>query len=180
MVAKSGHILVQVNMDEKRELTIGGHTFLTGKRYSLNSREKNPVVALVMDGCPEIPAESYIICNYHYFDWSSPYHLYEDIFSVPVNEELFAIVNADGSLSPICGNLLVSRIDKTSVMELPPELKQQYWDRGKIEKCGNGYEPGQFIFWLPKSDYEIVYEWAGEERREIKIHESEITGIYKN
>lgn len=180
MIPPLKHIIVVVNRYQNDEVVIGGNTFKTGKNYNENFREKNPVIALVIEGYGEIKKGTYIVCNYNYFDSDSPLQLSEIVFSIPVNEEIFAIVNEDGTLKPINGNLLVERIVKDTLIELPDELKKKYINQGTVVKGIKKYFTGQHIFWLPYSDYAIHYTWNGEEKKAIKIHESEIVGYLKN
>lgn len=173
-----GNIVVSVNLFQKEEVNILGNQFKTGKNYNENFRERNPVVAKVEVGNKEIEKGSYIVCNYSYFDLESPLFMYDNLYSIPVNEEIYATINMDGTLRPVCGNLLVERVEVKSKIDLPDERKKKYFNQGKASR-GTWLE-GKYIFWLPYSDYEIVYQWNGEERRAIKIHENEITGYLKN
>lgn len=182
MKPAAGYIIVKVDLAQKEKAQIGNNTILTGYRYSHNHREKNPVVAQIVEGTEELPAGKWLVCNYCYFDWSSQYHMYDNLFSIPVDQELFAFIEEDGELTPICGNLLVERITKETIIDIPDDLKKQYWDRGIIKKvpCGTSeYQLNTFILWLFASDYGIRYTWNGIEKERIKIHESEIIGYYK-
>ena len=179
MIPASGNIIVSVNQSQKDEAMIGGTLLKTGKKYNENFRERNPVVAYVEYGCKETPKGSYIVCNYSYFDLESPMAISDTEYSIPVNEEIYAIINKDGSLTPIMGNVLVERITKDSVIELPQELKKPYMDRGVLLTPTGSIPKGSFIFWLKMADYEICFMWNGEEKRVLKIHQTEITGYLK-
>lgn len=180
MKPPKGKIVVSVNPSQKDEAVIGGNILKTGKAYNENFRERNPVVAKVEVGNKEIPTGSFIVCNYNYFDLESPLNVMDNLYSIPVNEEIFAIVNQDGSLTPVCGNLLVSRVDKEYTLDMPPELKKPKINMGMVASNADYWKRGMVIFWLPYSDYEICYNWNGQDKRAIKIHESEITGYLKN
>ena len=180
MRAVNKSIIVRVDLSQKDEIAIGGNTFKTGKNYNENFRERNPVIAYVVTGAMEIPTGSYIVCNYNYFDIESPLQLTDNLFSIPVDEEIFAVLGSDGELIPICGNVLVERVTKETTIELPEELKQPHANQGIVSKDGNGYKRGQYVFWLPFSDYEIVYSWNEEEKRAIKVYHKEIVGVLKN
>lgn len=182
MKPAAGYIIVSVDLQQKDKAVIGGNSIFTAYRYSVNYRDKAPVVAKIIEGTPYLPAGKWLVCNYCYFDWGSQYHLYDSFFSIPIDQELFAFIEEDGELTPICGNLLVERMTKETVIEIPDDLKKQYWDRGVVKKvpCGTSeYQLDMFILWLFASDYGIRYTWNGEERERIKIHESEIIGFYK-
>ena len=180
MIAAENNIIVRVDLEQKNEVVINNNTLFTGRNYNENFRERNPVLAYVEQGLGEIKKGQWIVCNYSHFDWSSPFLLYDNLFSIPVDEEIFARVLEDGTLSPVCGNVIVTRVKEPSFLEFPPELVKEYHDRGYVANDGMGYKKGDFIFWLQKSDHEIVYFWNGEERRTIKIFHKEIVGVLKN
>lgn len=181
MKPASGYIIVSVDLQQKDRAMIGGNSICTAYRYSVNYREKAPVVAQIVSGTTELPNGKWIVCNYCYFDWGSQYHLVDNLFSIPVDQEIFAFIEEDGELTPICGNLLVERVTKETIIEIPDDLKKQYWDRGIIESVSREIKEwvrGQFILWLFAADYGIRYTWNGVEKERIKIHESEIIGFY--
>lgn len=171
------NIIVSVNPLQKEETTIGLNILKTGKAYNENFRERNPVVAKVIGGTKEIPKGSHIVCNYSYFDEASPFEIEKGFYSIPINEEIFAIIKKDGTLTPVCGNILVERVTKETGIDIPEELKKPHFNQGMVSR-GTFFE-GYYVFWLPYADYEIVYQWNGEERRAIKVHENEITGYLK-
>ena len=176
MIPAKNSILVRVDLSQNEE----ANYLKTGKGYNENFRERNPVIAKVEQGTLEIPTGSYIVCNYSHFDLESPLQMFDDVFSVPIDSEIFAIINEDGTLTPINGNLLVERITKETKIELPEELKKPYMDRGVLITPTENIKSGSFVFWLKMADYQIVYIWEGEEKRALKIHESEIVGYLKN
>ena len=180
MIAVNKSILVRADLSQKDEIDIGGNTFKTGKGYNENFRERNPVVAYVERGTIEIPNGSYIVCNFNYFEEESPLRLSDNLFSIPINEEIFAIVDNKGELHPVYGNLFVERVTKETKIELPEELKKPHANQGIISKNVRGFKKGDYVFWLPFSDYEIVYSWNGEEKRVIKVHYNEMVGILKS
>lgn len=174
-----GNILVSVNPYQKENTKIGDNILKTGKNYNENFRERNPVVAYVESGVKEIPTGSNIVCNYSHFDLESPFQITDTKYSIPINEEIYAIINKDGTLNPIMDNVLVERVTKESILEIPEELKKNYTNRGILLTETDNIKSGSYIFWLTMSDYEIVYTWKGVERRALKIHKSEITGYLK-
>ncbi len=171
-----GNIIVSCDLLQKEEALIGNNLLKTGKNYNENFRERNPVVACVERGNKDFHEGTYIICNYNYFDLESPFEITKNLYSIPVNEEIYAIVDDDGNLIPVCGNVLVKRKEIENYIDLPEELKKNWVNQG-IALTGTFKD--DLIFWLPYSDYEIVYQWNGEERRAIKIYEKEITGYLK-
>lgn len=175
-----GNIIVSCNINQKDEVSISGNLFMTGKKYNENFRERNPVVAYVIGGNETIPSGKFIVCNYSFFDLESPYKVEENIYSIPISEEIYAFVDDNGDLIPVCGNVLIERIMKENLIEIPEELKKEQVNKGIVSRETKMFHKGQTIFFLPYSNYEIVYQWNGEERRAIKIHENEITGYLKN
>lgn len=170
-----GNILVRVDSSQKDVI----NSFKSGRNYNENFRERNPVVAYVENGDNQIPTGSHIVCNYSFFDLESPMQITDDTYSVPISEEIYAIVNNDGSLTPVLSNVIVERITKESKIDIPEELKKPHVNKGVILTDTDKIPKGSFIFWLPYADYEIVYTWKGVEKRALKIHESEITGYLK-
>ena len=179
MIPTKGYIVVSVNLGQKNVTLFGDALLKTGKSYNENFRERNPVVAYVENGCKEIPKGSWIVCNYSHFDLESPLHLYDNLYSIPIDSEIYAIINEDGSLAPVMGNLLVERVTRETKLELPPELKKPYMDRGILLTQTDTIPSGSFVVWLTMSDYEIVFTWNDVEHRALKIHQSEITGYLK-
>lgn len=171
-----GSIIVSCETNQKEEALIGGNLLKTGKNYNENFRERNPVVAFVVNGTKEIPQGSHIICNYSHFDLESPYEYSKGMYSIPVDEEIYAIVNTDGNLTPVCGNVLVEKIMRTNRIDIPEDFKKEQINQGIAL---TGEYKGQRIFWLPFSNYTICYNWNDEERTAIKIYEKEITGCLK-
>lgn len=179
MHAINGNILVSVDLSQNEEKVIGGNILKSGKNYNENFRERNPVIALVKEGTENIPTGSYIVCNYSHFDIESPLQLTDNLYSIPDDSEIYAIINTDGSLTPVNGNLLVKRLNIDVGINVPEELRKPYINRGILLTEWNGIYANSFIHWLPYSDYQICYVWNGEERRALKIHQSEITGYLK-
>lgn len=170
------NILVEVDLTQNEEFN--GRK--SGRNYNENFRERNPVIAKVIEGLGEIKTGAWIVCNYNYFEEESPLLLTDNLFSIPVNEEIFALVKDDGSLYPVCGNIFVERVTKETPIEIPNELKRPHTNRGIISVGAEGFYKNQYVFWLEKADYEIVYQWRGKEFRAIKVHKTEIVGYLKN
>lgn len=180
MLAALNHVIVEVDLAQSEEAVIGGNHLKTGRRYNENFREKNPCIAKVISGLGIIKDGDYLICNYNYFDIESPFYMYGNTFSIPIDEEILAKIDEDGELYPLCGNLLVERLEKQNIIPIPDELKKNYNDRGIVSRGTSKFKRGDFVFWLRMSDYEIVYFWNGIERRAIKVFEKEIVGVLKN
>lgn len=180
MLAKKGTIVVKVNPEQKDEAVIAGKKMLTGKYYATNFRERNPILARVLDGYGEVVTGSWIICNYTYFDFSSPYLLTDHKYAIPVDSEIYAVLGSDGEvLRPVFGNLVVRLVEEKHQLELPEHLRIYEEDRGIIVKGNNHFKKDDFVLFLYKANLEMVYIWEGFEKRFVRIHEDEIVGIVK-
>lgn len=181
MRTSSGKILVQVNLGQKGKVFIGGIEFQTMLNYNTNYRERSPVVALVKEGNQRIPTGSYIICHHNRFHEHSVYHLYDDLFAIPVNDSIFMRIDENGDPHSVQGNLVCERIERReSFMDTPESLKKNYTDRVRVLNKGYGFKKGDEIYTYKFSDYEIVYNWNGQIRRVIKVKKEDVVAIYKN
>lgn len=182
MTPLNNTIIVFCDTSQKDFVVINGNILRSAKSYNENFRERNPVVALVEQGNKDIPTGSYIVCNYGHFDLESPFEFEKNRYCLPVDAEIYAIINSDGYLDPIQGNILIERVTPQADIELPDELKTPFYNRGIVSHgivSGGNIKKGDFIFWLDKADYNIWYNWNGEDRQAIKVHETEITGYLK-
>jgi hypothetical protein len=175
MLVKEGHILVQVQPDQKEKTIVEGSELHTGRRYSENFREKNAVLCEVIQGLGEIKAGMWLVTNYHYFDEASPFALTDNTYAIPLDDEIYAIINSVGAPRPFGNNIFVELIPKKSIISIPDELKSYYEDRGIVKK-GN-VPHGSFILFLYKSNLKMHYFWEGVERTFIKVHKDEIFGF---
>lgn len=181
----NGKIMVRVNMAQKDELVIGGVKIKTANRYENNFREKSPVVAEVVKGNSRIKDGDVILCHHNHFYANngrpSAYFLQDDLFSIPYNKTIFAIVKPDGELRPVCSNMLGTRVVKSAAnIDIPIELREFYNDRMIITHGGwTDYTVGDLIFTRPYSTYEIVYNIDSIEHRVIKVSEDMVCGVEK-
>jgi hypothetical protein len=160
-------------------MLLGGKRLLTQKKYNINYREKNPVVCFVVKGSDNIPPGTFLVCNYSHFEEESPYHMYDNMFSIPVDISILGRIDDFGELHPMCGNVFVERILKPHAIDIPKDFEKPQINHGYISVSGEGWERGQEIFWFNYSDYEIVYFWKGIEKRRIKVENTEIVGFIK-
>lgn len=173
-------ITVSVNPEQKSKVKINGIPFSTALLFEKNYREKSPVLAVVVDGNNHVKRGEILLCHHNLFYLPSPYHLYGDSFSIPFSKNIFAKILSDGSLLPICGNMLCDRVDKVTNIPLPPEQREKYIDRVKVVDSGwSVYKEGQLLFTRPYSFYEIVYNFGGEEKRVHKCHSEMVIGFAK-
>lgn len=171
-------ILVRVNMKQKHTMTVAGVTVKLATEFDTNYRERSPVVCEVVNGGAKIRSGSILLAHHNLFYLPSPYHLQDDLFSIPFSKILFAIVDEEGDLTPICGNIICERVIVETSLPLPPEQQKPYIDRA-IVKDGRGtvYRDGQLIFHRPFAGYEIVYIWQNIEKRVVKVAEDQVCGV---
>jgi len=88
-----------------------------------------------------------------------------------------------GELTPLYGNCIAERIvvSEKSFIVSPFEKKEEV--RFKIISTPKGYDdvaPGDEVICYKMSDYEMVYNFKGSEKRAIRIWNEDILGIYNN
>lgn len=174
-----GRLIVSVDLLQKREGVINGVKFAFGKKYNHNFRESSPVVAIVKESSVKFKEGDSIVCHHNHFYGDSPYHMGDDLYSIPINKSIFAKISNDGYLQPVCGNLICERIDKKSLLDLPPMVRKTHNDRVRVLVATDGFSEGEEIFTELQADYEIVYNWGGEERRAIKVFKEEVVAVLK-
>ncbi len=178
MKSVNNKITVSVNSSQKDNILIGGVEFKTALQYDVNYREKSPTIAIVIEGNEVVKNGDILLCHHNLFYLPSPYHLYDDLFSIPFSNVLFAKIKNDGEIEPICGNMICDRVEIKSDMALLSEQPKTHIDRAIVKKTGNSpYKEGQLLFHRPHAGYDIVYVWNGEEKRITKVHESQIVGV---
>lgn len=177
MIPTNNKVLVRVNLAQKDKMSINGVEFSTAIKFDSNFREKSPVIAQVVSGNQYLKINDIIICHHNHFYTPSPYHIQDDLYSIPFNHTILAKINKDGTLSAVCGNVLGNRIELKSQYYVP-NYKQYYTDRIVItDKGGTKYKNGQVIFTRPSAPYDIVYNIDGIERRVTKVNSEMICGI---
>lgn len=173
-----GRILVQVNMKQKDEFTVGGITVKAALPFETNFREKSPVVGLILQGNAYVKEGDLGIFHHNHYYPPSPYYLQDDLFSVPFNKTLFGIIDKDGEIQPMCGNIICERVPVEYSMPVPVEHRKTHIDRVRVTRPGlEPYKPGQLIFHRKNAGYDIVYNWNGIEKRVTKIHTEMVVGV---
>ena len=171
-------IIVQVDQSQKDCMMIGGVKVLLGQKYQTNYREKSPILAEVLEGDGRLNKGDIILCHHNHFYGTSPYHLFDELYSIPANHTIFAVLSPSGMLLPVYGNVLASRVEIETSLPVPAEFLEYHIDRGLILDGGwTRFSPGDMVFTRPHSLYEIVYIWDGEERRSWKINSEMICAV---
>lgn len=180
MKARNDRVIVRVNLAQKNVMDVGGVEVLTATNYETNYREKAPVIAEVMIGNDKLQEGEFILTHHNHFYGTSPYHLYDEIFSIPTNHTIFAILSPCGELFPVYGNVLASKVEIETPLPVPAEYRKFHRDRGIILDGGwTDFKEGDLVFTRPDSLYEIVYIWANQERRICKINSEMICAVIK-
>lgn len=173
-------IIVTCDANQKDTAIISGSVFRMALNYEVNYRIKSPTISTVVEGNFLVRKGDVLLCHHNLFYLPSPYHIYDNLFSIPFSKVLFAKILEDGSLLPICGNILGNKVDIETPLPLPPEQRKQYTDRIIVTNAGyTKYKKGDMLFTRPSAPYEIVYNWNGEQKSVIKISEDMVCGILK-
>jgi len=172
-------IVVRVNMAQKSDLEIGGVKFKMAPNFDPNYRERSPVVGEIITGNKWVSTGQIAVFHHNNFYPPSPYFYKDDLFSVPFNRTVLAVFTETGDLSPICGNILCSRVEIETSIPLPPEKRKYYNDRVVCVDPGwlTDLRKGQLLFCTPLAMYEIVYNVNGVEKRINKVHSEFIIGV---
>lgn len=178
MTPTNDKIIVKVDMAQKDTMMIGNVRVYMALKYEVNFREKSPVIAEVVSGNTKLNAGQYILTHHNHFYPPSPYHLQDDLYSIPANHTIFAVLHPSGELSPVYGNVLASKVEVETALPVPPEFRTLHKDRGLILDGGwTEFKPGDLVFTRPSAIYEIVYIWGQQERRICKINSEMICAV---
>lgn len=176
--AANNKIIVRVDPTQKNEIKIGGVIMTTALLFEKNYREKSPVVGVIVQGNEFVKEGQVALFHHNHFYSPSPYHIEDDLFSVPFNKTLFGVLDEKGEIEPMCGNIICQREPIEYDLLVPVEERKTHIDRVLVINPGQTvYEWGQLIFHRPHAGYDIVYNWFGEERRKTKVHEDMVIGF---
>ncbi len=166
-------------MSQREETMLGGQLIQTGSRYSTNFRLKSPAVAEVIEGCGEIETGMTIICNYNHFSEGSPYLLYDNVFSIPVDILIVGRLDENGDLIAMNGNIIIEELENPSKLELPADYKMQKVNHGFVAQDAGEYKKGDEILWFNYSNYQVLWNWNGIEKSVTTIEIAEIIARIK-
>lgn len=173
-------IIVYCDPDQKETIKVGGKDFRCALKFGVNYREKSQVVATVIQGNAEVSEGVVLICHHNLFYGESPWALGDNLFSIPVNENLFALIDSEGNPHCIGGNVLAERVlPVLKGFSIPESYKKAHNDRVVLLEDIYGLKKGQQVFTKQFANYEVVYHWNGKERRVIKIKYSDIVAVLK-
>lgn len=178
MKSFNDRVLVRVNVAQKNAMMIGNVLLTTALKYETNYREKSPVIAKVVDATDRLNEGDFLLCHHNHFGENSPYHLQEDLYSIPANHTIFAVLKSDGELSPVYGNVLASKVWEKTLLPVAPQYRTYYKDRGLVLDGGwTEFHPGDLIFTRPSAIYEIVYIFGDVQHRVCKINSTQICAV---
>jgi len=178
MTPTNNKIIVRVDLKQKDVANIGGVEVRMTNSYNTNYRERSPVIAEVVNGNTTIFDGSFIVCHHNNFYEPSPYHLEKDLYSIPFNKTIFGILDSNGELTPVCGNVFCNRVDIETALPLPPDQRKKHINRGVvIASSVLKYKEGYTIFTRPNALYDIVYIFDKQKITITKVSEDMICGV---
>lgn len=179
MTPVHGKIIVRCDLKQKDTFKIGDVEVSTAHKFESNFREKSPTVCCVVHGNAYVKEGDILLAHHNTFYTPSPFFLQDDLFSIPAQGNiLFAIVNKDGSLTPILGNIICQRIEIPTPLPVPPELVKTYTDRAKVIDPGTtSFKKDQLLAHRPSAGYDMVYYFNGIEKRVTKVPDWQVCGI---
>ena len=180
MIPANDKIIVSVDYSQKESTEIFGSTILLAKEFSENRRESMPVMCTTMFPHQTIPCGTHLLVHHNRFDIHSPHHLGGNQYSLAINDAIFASVDEDGNAHQMGGNIIVEYFFDNKSELLPDHLKKPNKYKYKVVNNGYGFKKGQYIFCYEFSNYEIIYNFKGIERRIIKVKQSDIVGKITN
>lgn len=194
-----GKVIVKSYANQKEALVITGEggkkiELWIGRKFDTNHRRKNPVICEVIDNNSKydyIKKGDLLLVHHNYLsEWeTNPFCLEYDpqtgmgLFSFIASESIYCKLNKDGSVSPVCGNIIAERLSnliQTSLIIVPDTVKQEYEDRVRILNVSpevEGLKKGDIVAILEKADYEICYSWQNTDYSVIKVFQDEVVGI---
>lgn len=161
-------------------MEVGGVTVKTALEFDKNYRNRSPVVGQFAETNEYFKEGELALFHHNHFYPPSPYFLQDDLFSVPMTKSIFGVLDSQGEMTPVMGNIVVKTIPIPTLLDVPREMQQNYINRYEIVNSGwTTYKKGDIIFTRPHAGYPIVYIWNGEERTVIKVPDDQVCGILK-
>ena len=159
-----------------------------GRRYGENSREQNPVVCEVLsvgEGISTVKVGDLLIVHHNILTNEGQIistNLAEQwtILAIHFDMTVYAIINSDGSLTPLNGNYIAERIKKPAVSKTIHSPFEETLDTEFIitEVPEDAFvNKGDRVLCYKYSDYEMVYHFNNEEKRAIRIWKEDILGV---
>lgn len=195
-----GKLLVKAYLNQKEAIVITGEKgnrieLWVGKKFVENYRQRNPVICECVSNNSEfdyIKEGDKLIVHHNLL--SEPSHnprciewnkqTGEALFMIPANENIFCKINDDGTVEPICNNLIAERVDKeikTTLIVIPDSAKKKHDDRVRVVAVApevDHTKAGQTILIENKADYEICYTYNKKEHSIIRVWGEYVIGHF--
>jgi len=174
-------IIVRCDINQKNERKIGDILVSTAIKWEVNYRYRSPTVCEVVEGNRFVSYGDILLVHHNLLYLPSPFHLQDDLFSIPFSKVLFAKLKADGELDPICGNMLCEEIEVETIFPVPPDQREFHKNRYKVTNPGwlKDYKVGDIVFTRPYSGYKIIYNINGVEKSVTKVDSEMVCGVLK-
>lgn len=180
MKSVNNKILVRVDMAQKNAMMVGNVLVQTANLYATNYREKSPVIGVFAESNKFFKEGDIAIFHHNHFYHPSPYYLQDDLYSVPMNKTIFGVLNSQGELTPVMGNILCNRIPVKTPFPVPPDQQKFHINQYEVTDRGwTTYKKGNIILTRPNAGYEIVFFFDKIEKRIIKVTDDQICGVVK-
>ena len=182
-------ILIESSLDQKQSYTFSNgvtfHIVPNRHLYDQNGRETQPVVALVKavgEGVPEHLVGKYVVLH-HNLIFNQEYLIKTEngisTSVIPFDRWCMAFIREDGDLEPLNKNVICERIEVpvTEDMHVPDASKKTYENLMQVLQSGmDDICRNDTILVYKYADYEVVYQWNNEVRRQIVIAQMDILG----
>ena len=195
MKPKKKHIIVKAFLAQKESHIVNcadgtSIELYLGRKYGENSREINPVVCEVThkaDDVEQVDIGDLLIVHHNTLTNEAnvikkDYSEQSVIMPILADNMLYAKINKiTGELTPLYGNFIAERIDvvKKSVIIYDEGKKEEV--KFKILATPSDCDDvaiGDNIICYKLSDYEMVYNFNGSEKRAIRIWKEDILAVF--
>ena len=195
MKPKKKHIIVKAFLAQKESHIVKcadgtSIELYLGRKYGENSREINPVVCEVThkaEDVNQVDVGDLLIVHHNTLVNEATvikkdYSEQSVIMPILADNMLYAKINKEtGNLTPLYGNCIAERIDvvRKSIIIAPEQKKEEI--KFKILATPADYNDvavGDNVICYKLSDYEMVYNFKGSEKRAIRIWKDDILAVY--
>lgn len=195
MKPKKKHIIVKAFLAQKESHIVKcadgtSIELYLGRKYGENSREINPVVCEVThkaEDVNQVDVGDLLIVHHNTLTneaavIESNYNEQSVVMPILADNMLYAKINKEtGELTPLYGNCIAERIDvvKKSIIISNEGKKEEV--KFKILATPSDYNDvavGDDVICYKLSDYEMVYNFKGSEKRAIRIWKEDILAVF--
>ena len=173
----------QIKCDDGRVINL-----YIGRKYAENNREANPTVCEVLsvpDDITEVKVGDTLIVHHNLIGNKASYIEQKDgnvTLTICADYTIYAKILQNGTLQPVFGNIIADRIHKpspfiSSQLIAPfEETEENLFKVLSVSEKEEDIKVGDTILCYKYSDYEMVYNFGGEERRAIRIVKNDVLG----